>query len=73
MVANYDPPGNYRGEYRANVGVAKRRYMAKSKSSLNTSIDLEHFGVEALKVHNEYRRKHGVPDVVLNHEVCMMI
>lgn len=35
-------------------------------------IDLKAFARDALKVHNEYRRKHGVPDLVLNDQVCLL-
>lgn len=33
-------------------------------------IDVNDFAKEALKVHNEYRRKHGVPDLKLNDQMC---
>ncbi|XP_066258178.1 uncharacterized protein [Euwallacea similis] len=36
----------------------------------NEEIDVMAFEQEVLKVHNEYRRKHGVPDLVLNAELC---
>lgn len=36
-------------------------------------IDLKAFARDALKVHNEYRRKHGVPDLVLNDQVSLFI
>ncbi|CAG9816159.1 unnamed protein product [Phaedon cochleariae] len=28
------------------------------------------FALDALKIHNEYRRKHGVPDLKLNEKIC---
>jgi uncharacterized protein YkwD len=33
------------------------------------SSDEEEFAKEGLRVHNEYRRKHGVPDLKLNELV----
>ncbi|CAG9768166.1 unnamed protein product [Ceutorhynchus assimilis] len=33
-------------------------------------IDVDEFCEEALKVHNEYRRKHGVPEMSLNEDMC---
>lgn len=37
-----------------------------------SEIDLKAFARDALKVHNEYRRKHGVPDLVLSDQVCFL-
>lgn len=31
----------------------------------------EEFAQEGLRVHNEYRRKHGVPDLKLNRQLCV--
>ncbi|CAH0545884.1 unnamed protein product [Brassicogethes aeneus] len=64
VVANYFPPGNYQKEYLANVGMAE-----KPKHKPAGAIDKEKFAAEALSVHNEYRRKHGVAELVLNKEM----
>lgn len=39
---------------------------ADNKSSV---LDLDTFSKETLSIHNEYRRKHGVPDLKLNPEI----
>lgn len=38
-----------------------------------TSSEEEEFAKEGLRVHNEYRRKHGVPDLKLSESVRQII
>lgn len=88
VVANYSPAGNFVGHYVENVPPVKPAYygeMSKRKDGLKSvpstksrnkiqqfSVSNLHFSIEALKVHNEYRRKHGVPDLVLNEKVSIL-
>lgn len=84
VVANYSPAGNFVGHYVENCPPVKPRFydsisdMAESASHANgvnkekkktDEIDVNEFTREALKVHNEYRRKHGVPDLTLSSDV----
>ncbi|KAF4518471.1 hypothetical protein B566_EDAN006476 [Ephemera danica] len=56
VVANYLPPGNFIGSFSENVPPL--------------GLDADDFARDGLRVHNEYRRKHGVPELVLNDELC---
>jgi uncharacterized protein YkwD len=49
-------------------GVAKRTNSEKMADD-DTSCDEEEFAKEGLRIHNEYRRKHGVPDLKLSKSV----
>jgi uncharacterized protein YkwD len=49
-------------------GVAKRTNPEKMTDDDATS-DEEEFAKEGLRIHNEYRRKHGVPDLKLSKSV----
>lgn len=77
VVANYDPPGNFIGSFAENVppiGGFNDDHQEKSKSS-SVSVDsfldpvkeddlnLEIFIKAILRYHNDYRRKHGVPEL----------
>lgn len=66
VVARYNPPGNYVGSFCQNV-LPKGSPVVSSP--VNEIEDEETFKQQALKIHNEYRRKHGVPDLKLNQEV----
>ncbi|XP_060519497.1 uncharacterized protein LOC132697833 isoform X2 [Cylas formicarius] len=85
VVANYSPAGNFVGHYVDNCPPLKPRFydlvddlengdaLAKLKISERTQtdcIDVDEFALEAWKVHNEYRKKHGVPSLKLNKELC---
>ncbi|XP_056637489.1 uncharacterized protein LOC130445698 isoform X1 [Diorhabda sublineata] len=84
VVANYSPAGNFVGHYVENVPAAKpivyeesmrtgkdSRPSTSSITSLSENYGkFSEFAIESLKIHNEYRRKHGVPDLVLNEEMC---
>ncbi|XP_050517539.1 uncharacterized protein LOC126892114 isoform X2 [Diabrotica virgifera virgifera] len=41
-----------------------------SSPGLSSQGNFSDFALEALKVHNEYRRRHGTQDLVLNEEIC---
>lgn len=78
VVAWYTPPGNYIGSFKDNVlpmgdktamKDAATKTSSKNKASVVTPPD---FPREALRVHNEYRNKHGVPDLTLNSEVSIL-
>ncbi|XP_050302498.1 uncharacterized protein LOC126740500 isoform X3 [Anthonomus grandis grandis] len=85
VVANYFPAGNFIGHYVENCPPVKPKFYKNisdrpevddSTDGLgeNRKTDVEdladEFAREALKVHNEYRRKHGVPDIKLSREIC---
>jgi len=83
VVANYSPPGNFIGSFAENVpplggfpksvqsktNVVKKTNSEKVTNSYASS-DEEEFAKEGLRVHNEYRRKHGVPDLKLSESLC---
>jgi len=66
VVCNYNPPGNYKGEYSDNVppigGWKDRPMSSKPSASLAATPEgLDAFIKDTLRIHNEYRAKHGVP------------
>lgn len=72
VVCNYNPAGNFLGSFTENVlpsvdaAPAKRINFTDLKQHY---IDEQTWQQEALLVHNEYRRKHRVPDLRLNAEL----
>ncbi|XP_049857672.1 uncharacterized protein LOC126340742 isoform X2 [Schistocerca gregaria] len=82
VVANYSPPGNFLGSFAENVPPLGGFPKDKAKktpvkygavvngSAVNGSASDEDFAEEGLRIHNEYRRKHGVPDLKLSKELC---
>ncbi|XP_044269926.1 uncharacterized protein LOC123014738 isoform X4 [Tribolium madens] len=76
VVANYSPAGNFVGHYVENVPPLTLTPKTESTDkkvlfSQGTNNDgFNQFALDGLKVHNEYRRKHGVPDLKLNKELC---
>lgn len=72
VVCNYNPAGNFLGSFTENVlppvdaGPAKRINFTDLKQHY---IDEQTWQQEALLVHNEYRRKHRVPDIRLSPEL----
>ncbi|KAL1502315.1 hypothetical protein ABEB36_007480 [Hypothenemus hampei] len=79
VVAYYSPAGNFVGHFVENCPPLKPKFydtlspMAQATSSVEakktSDVDIQQFARDALKVHNEYRRKHSVPDLVLNHDM----
>ncbi|XP_012281967.1 repressed by EFG1 protein 1 isoform X3 [Orussus abietinus] len=71
VVCNYSPAGNFLGSFSENVlppsGVCAKEEVKSSKAPC---IDELTWQQEALTVHNEYRRRHAVPDLRLNLELC---
>lgn len=75
VVANFDPQGNWMGQFADQVppvgGFAKASggkssvFKAKSRKSSSSSSDSsseeDDFVADCLKAHNDYRKKHGVP------------
>ncbi|XP_011868304.1 PREDICTED: uncharacterized protein LOC105562243 isoform X5 [Vollenhovia emeryi] len=72
VVCNYNPAGNFLGSFTENVlppadaGPAKRINFTDLKQHY---IDEQTWQQEALLVHNEYRRRHRVPDLRLNPDL----
>lgn len=83
VVANYDPPGNFRGEFTENVLQPKGSLFSKfipekSKTApvsspllkqTNSNQHYTEFQLECLRSHNAYRNKHGVGMLTLNPEL----
>ncbi|CAH1180815.1 unnamed protein product [Phyllotreta striolata] len=77
VVANYSPAGNFVGCYVENVPPVKPAFYGeklpnsgKDEAGVSTFSGCTQFALDALKVHNEYRRKHGVPDLTLSKDLC---
>lgn len=79
VVANYSPAGNFVGDFVENVPppldnaskvvVREATSQSASKPKVEAVFEGNQFALEGLKVHNEYRRKHGVPELTLSKEV----
>lgn len=77
VVANYDPPGNFIGSFTENVppigGFDDDQLEQSKRSSVSfesfldpgkeEDLNLEIFIKAILRYHNDYRRKHGVPEL----------
>lgn len=62
VVCNYDPPGNYQGEFKLNVAkVGSPPYVDP-----NANISFDH---QCLIAHNKYRALHGCPPLILNKKL----
>ncbi|KAJ8931022.1 hypothetical protein NQ314_016115 [Rhamnusium bicolor] len=80
VVANYSPAGNFVGHYIDNVPPVKPAFygdLAKKKETPRHVVedndccgDFSQFALDALRVHNEYRKKHGVPELILSQKLC---
>ncbi|XP_034935535.1 uncharacterized protein [Chelonus insularis] len=71
VVCNYNPAGNFLGSFMENVlppADRSPRPSVLNKVSLPSS-DMIAWQQEALNVHNEYRRRHRAPDLILNPEL----
>ncbi|KAL1117015.1 hypothetical protein AAG570_004343 [Ranatra chinensis] len=68
VVANYDPPGNFIGSFAENVPPLGG--FAETPKSLASEVkNDDKFQDEMLKLHNEYRAKHGAPPLKLNKDL----
>ena len=78
VVANYDPPGNFIGSFAENVppigGFVEAPKIVISKvvpdphgvvvnDTTKEDLELDNFVNAILKYHNEFRRKHNVPEL----------
>ncbi|XP_011310840.1 uncharacterized protein [Fopius arisanus] len=73
VVCNYNPAGNFLGSFMENVlppgGSLPGKSNSLSPRGAHTAVDEASWQQEALLVHNEYRRKHRVPDLRLSGEL----
>lgn len=70
VVCNYNPAGNFLGSFTENVLPPGGSSPSKKISFLpRYTMDDQAWQQEALLVHNEYRRRHRVPDLRLNAEL----
>lgn len=73
VVCNYNPAGNFLGSFTENVlppgspSPTKKITFLDPKS--HYTLDEQAWQQEALVVHNEYRRRHRVPDMRLSVEL----
>uniref|UniRef100_A0A0K8TRK5 Putative dual scp protein n=1 Tax=Tabanus bromius TaxID=304241 RepID=A0A0K8TRK5_TABBR len=85
VVVNYDPPGNFIGSFAENVppigGFPSTPKIVidkvpelndSSMSSSGCSDEVNDFTLKILRYHNDYRRKHGVPELKLSYELCQL-
>lgn len=75
IVANYDPPGNYQGQFPDNVPSVGAPKPLLAKVSIprpieQSTTDFSTFEVECLTAHNNYRSLHGAPKLTLNRNLC---
>ncbi|XP_018569850.1 uncharacterized protein LOC108909884 isoform X3 [Anoplophora glabripennis] len=86
VVANYSPAGNFVGHYIENVPPVKPAFYGEVTRGSKTRREEEEecteedvpdyqgefnqFALDAVRVHNEYRRKHGVPELTLSLRLC---
>lgn len=74
VVANYDPPGNFIGSFTENVQ-ALSKFPETPKIVIDKPTDADQidffddFSKSILKYHNEFRKKHFAPDLILNKDL----
>lgn len=77
VVANYNPPGNFLGSFSENVQPPQDSSSTSSSpqpgksspDSVPKIMDERAWQDEALQVHNEYRRRHRVPELRLSADL----
>ncbi|XP_043524894.1 secreted protein PRY1-like isoform X5 [Frieseomelitta varia] len=73
VVCNYNPAGNFLGSFTENVlppgGSSPTKKITFLDSKVHYPLDEQSWQQEALLVHNEYRRRHRVPDLRLSAEL----
>ena len=69
IVINFYPTGNVNDQY--NLNVFRPKEDIKNRKSKNKN-EFSKFELEALKLHNEYRKKHHSPPLTLNKELCFI-
>ena len=71
IVANYNPAGNWEGDFPHNVQPAGAKPISDPpKDAVEGPGDFSDFQKKALDKHNELRRKHGAPELRLNKDIC---
>lgn len=74
VVANYSPAGNFVGHFMDNVppiGSAPCYEEEPLQVPGSDNSEYDKFELEGLRVHNEYRRKHGASPLKLNKQLCI--
>ncbi|XP_020278788.1 protein PRY1-like isoform X1 [Pseudomyrmex gracilis] len=73
VVCNYNPAGNFLGSFTENVlppvDASPTKRITFTDLKQQNALDEQAWQQEALLVHNEYRRKHRVPDLRLSPEL----
>lgn len=73
VVCNYNPAGNFLGSFTENVLPPGCSSPTKKITFLDPkqqyALDEQAWQQEALLVHNEYRRRHRVPDLTLSADL----
>ncbi|XP_014261579.1 uncharacterized protein LOC106673807 isoform X2 [Cimex lectularius] len=69
VVCNYDPPGNFIGSFAENVPPIGG-FPEKAEQTTGLCQTAKEFNDEMLKLHNEYRARHGSPPLKLNEQMC---
>lgn len=74
VVCNYNPAGNFLGSFMENVLPPSERSSSPSRLPAilkisSWTLDQSAWQQDALAVHNEYRRRHRSPDLILNDEL----
>ncbi|XP_065157178.1 uncharacterized protein [Atheta coriaria] len=72
IVANYSPAGNFVGHFAESVLPAGSLATPdQERVSFGDEIGFDQFQLEALKYHNEYRKKHNAPPLTLNKQLSI--
>lgn len=69
IVINFYPSGNVTDQYNLNVFAPKEDIKNRKNKNKN---EYSKFELEALKLHNKYRKRHHSPPLILNKELCFI-